>query len=64
MPNRLATANMPRKGKKKTFSAGQAVREMARERVGTVKPARAIPDKRTAKANKHKSTIGKLLEEP
>jgi hypothetical protein len=55
---------MARKREKKTFSAGQAVREMARERVGSVKPARVIPDKRQTKPAKHKPTLGKLLEEP
>jgi len=56
---------MPRKTKKKkkTFSAGQAVRQMARERIGAVRPARLIPDKRTTKPAKHKPTLGKLLEE-
>jgi hypothetical protein len=55
---------MPRKKKpKKIFSAGQAVRELARERVGSVKPARVIPDKRNTKPGKHKPTLGKLLEE-
>jgi len=54
---------MPRKRKKKKFSAGQAVREMARERVGSVKPARIIPDKRETKTAKHKPTLGKLLED-
>jgi len=56
---------MPRKMKKKrkTFSAGQAVREMARERIGAVRPARLIPDKRATKPAKHKPTLGKLLEE-
>lgn len=53
---------MPRKKKKKRFSAGQAVREMARERVGTVKAARVIPDKKKDKSEKHKPTLGKLLE--
>ncbi|HUM04734.1 MAG TPA: hypothetical protein VLT90_04690 [Terriglobales bacterium] len=54
---------MTRKRKKKTFSAGQAVREMARERVGSVKPARVIPDKRKTKPAKHKPTLGRLLED-
>jgi len=54
---------MPRKRKKKTFSAGQAVREMARERIGAVRPARLIPDKRKAKPVKHKPTLDKLLED-
>jgi len=32
--------------KKKKFEAGKEVRAIARERVGTVKPSRAIPPKK------------------
>jgi hypothetical protein len=54
---------MPRKRrKKKTFSATKAVREMARERVGSPKPSRPVPAKNT-KPEKHKATLGKLLQE-
>ena len=53
---------MPRKRKKKIFSAATVVREMARERVGSPKPSRLVPAK-TNKAEKHKPTIGKLLQE-
>jgi len=53
---------MPRKRKKKTFSAATAVREMARERVGSPKPSRLVATKK-AKAEKHKPTLGKLLSE-
>jgi hypothetical protein len=53
---------MPRKRKKKTFSASKTVREMARERVGSPKPSRLVAD-RKAKAEKYKSTLGKLLED-
>jgi hypothetical protein len=52
--------SMPRKPKKKTFSAAQAVREMARERVGSPKPSQLVVAKK-AKAEKHKPTLGKLL---
>ena len=52
---------MPRK-KKKTFSASKVVREMARERVGSPKPSRPVPAKKS-KPEKHKPTLGKLLEE-
>jgi hypothetical protein len=51
---------MPKKRKKKTFSASKVVREMARERVGSPKPSRFVPAKKT-KAEKHKPTLGKLL---
>jgi len=51
---------MPKKPKKKTFSAAQAVREMARARVGSPKPSQLVPAKKT-KPEKHKPTLGKLL---
>jgi hypothetical protein len=51
---------MPRKRKKRIFSAAKIVREMARERVGSPKPSRLVPAKKT-KPERHKSTLGKLL---
>ena len=51
---------MPRKRKKKIFSAAKVVREMARERVGSPKPSRLVPTKKT-KPERHKPTLGKLL---
>jgi hypothetical protein len=51
---------MPRKRKKKIFSAAKVVREMARERVGSPKPSQLVVAKK-AKAEKHKPTLGKLL---
>jgi len=51
---------MPRKRKKKIFSAAKVVREMARERVGSPKPSRLVPSKKT-KPERHKPTLGKLL---
>jgi hypothetical protein len=51
---------MPRKRKKKIFSAAKVVREMARERVGSPKPSQLVPAKKT-KPERHKSTLGKLL---
>ncbi len=53
---------MPRKRKKKVFSAAKIVREMARERVGSPKPSQLVKAK-TTKAEKHKPTLGKLLHE-
>jgi hypothetical protein len=55
-------ARMPRKRKKKTFTAAKAVREMARERVGTPKPSNLIATKKS-KPEKHTATLGKLLQE-
>jgi hypothetical protein len=53
---------MARKRKKRIFSAAKVVREMARERVGSPKASRLVPAK-TTKAEKHKPTLGKLLQE-
>jgi hypothetical protein len=53
---------MPRKRKKKVFSAAKIVREMARERVGSPKASQLVAAK-TTKAEKHKPTLGKLLAE-
>ena len=51
---------VPRKRKKKIFSAAKIVREMARERVGSPKPSTLVPGKKK-KAEKHKPTLGKPL---
>jgi hypothetical protein len=51
---------MPRKRKKKIFSAAKIVREMARERVGSPKPSQLVKAKKT-KPERHKLTLGKLL---
>ncbi|MGD0506931.1 MAG: hypothetical protein ABSA27_03995 [Terriglobales bacterium] len=51
---------MPRKRKKKTFSAAKVVREMARERVGSPKPSQLVVAKKT-KPERHKPTLGELL---
>jgi hypothetical protein len=53
---------MPRKRKKKVFSAAKVVREMARERVGSPKPSQLVRAKKT-KPERHKTTLGELLTE-
>lgn len=53
---------MPRKPKKKTFSAAKIVREMARERVGSPRPSQLVRAKKT-KPERHPPTLGKLLAE-
>ena len=52
-------------GKKKTkrFRAVTAVKELARERIGTPPPTRVIPDRRKGTKDKHKPTLRKLLED-
>jgi hypothetical protein len=53
---------MPRRRKKKVFSAAKIVREIARERVGSPKPSQLLVAK-TTKPEKHKPTLGKLLSD-
>ena len=51
------------KAKKKVFSVVKAVKENARDRVGTVPAARVIPDpkQKAAAKPKHKKTLADLL---
>ena len=53
---------MVRKRKKKRFQAVTAVKELARERVGTPPPGKIVVEKKK-KPEKHKPTLGKLLNE-
>ena len=53
---------MPKKRKKRIFSAAKVVREMARERVGSPKPSQLVVAKKT-KPERHKPTLGRLLTE-
>jgi hypothetical protein len=53
---------MARKKKAKQFRAVQVVKELARERVGAPPTEKVVPHK-NRKAEKHKATLGKLLEE-
>jgi hypothetical protein len=48
--------------KKKIFSAAKAVREMARERVGSPRPSQLVEEKKR-KPEKYRPTLGKLLHE-
>jgi hypothetical protein len=52
---------MARKKKVKRFGAVQAVKELARERMGAPPVAKVVPHK-NKKPAKHKATLGKLLE--
>jgi len=53
---------MARKKKLKRFQAVQAVKELARERMGSPPAAKVVPHKKRDPA-KHKATLGKLLGE-
>ncbi len=54
---------MARKKKVKRFRAVEAVKAIARERIGTPPDTRVIGN-RKKKPEKHKPTLKKLLEEP
>jgi hypothetical protein len=54
---------MPRKKKQKRFRAVTAVKELARERVGTP-PSEKIVIEKKKKPERYKPTLGKLLNEP
>jgi hypothetical protein len=53
---------MARKKKVKRFHAVQAVKELARERMGAPPAEKVVPHK-NKKPSKHKATLGKLLDE-
>ena len=53
---------MARRKKVKQFHAVQAVKELARERMGAPPAEKVVPHKKKNPA-KHKATLGKLLEE-
>ncbi|HWY19722.1 MAG TPA: hypothetical protein VNX26_00795 [Candidatus Acidoferrum sp.] len=53
---------MARKKKVKRFDAVQAVKELARERMGAPPAEKVVPHKKK-KPEKHKPTMGRLLEE-
>jgi hypothetical protein len=52
-----------KKRKPKRFRAVQAVKAMAREQIGAPRAGRVLQDKRTEKTEKHKPTLGKLLDQ-
>ena len=54
---------MARKNKPKPFRAVKAVKAMARERIGTPRTSQVVPDRKKKSTEKHKPTLGKLLEE-
>ena len=53
---------MARKKKAKRFHAVTAVKELARERVGTPPPEKIVVEKKR-KPEKHKATLSKLLDD-
>ena len=54
---------MARKRKPKKFDKVDAVKALARERIGTPPSSRVVPDRKKEATEKHKPTLGKLLTE-
>jgi hypothetical protein len=54
---------MARKKKLKKFRVVTAVKELARDRIGTPPPTQVVPDRKKRAQEKHKPTLGKLLGE-
>jgi hypothetical protein len=54
---------MARKKKSKRFRAVTAVKEMARERIGTPRPTQVVPNRKKKEKEKHTPTLGQMLEE-
>ncbi len=59
---KVGEREMARKKKVKRFHAVQAVKELARERMGAPPAEKVVPHKKKNPA-KHKPTLGKLLTE-
>ena len=58
-------STVAKKKKTKNFSAVQAVKELARERIGAPRTEQVVPDlkKKRKSSEKHKPTLGQLLQE-
>jgi hypothetical protein len=54
---------VPRKKKQKRFRAIEALKALARERIGSPKPSRVVANRKQKKTEKHKPTMGTLLGE-
>ena len=54
---------MAKKKKVKPFTAVEAVKTMARAQIGEPPPSRVVPDRKKKKTEKHRLTLGKLLDE-
>jgi hypothetical protein len=56
---------MPKKKKRDRFDAVKEIKAMARERIGNPPTSRVVPDRKKKKraTEKHKSTLGEMLED-
>jgi len=54
---------VPKKRRKKKFTATKAVKSMARTAIGSPPPVQREESRKRVKKQKHKPTLGKLLAE-
>ncbi len=54
---------MPKKKKKKTFSATTAVKTMSRAAIGRVPSVKRVESSKRVKKEKHKPSIDRLIED-
>jgi len=54
---------MPKKKKKKTFSATKAVKTMSRTAIGTVPSVKRVESVRCQKKQKHKPSLDRLIHD-
>jgi hypothetical protein len=59
----VAKKNVAKKKKIKRFRAVEAVKALARERIGAPPVGRVVPDKKKRRKEKHKPTMQKLLND-
>jgi hypothetical protein len=62
-PSWLNLLSVPKKRRKKRFTATKAVKSMARTAIGTPRPVQREESRKRVKNQKHKPTLGKLLAE-
>jgi len=55
---------VPTKKKPKKFRAVEAVKALARERIGAPPASRVVPNRKKRKQEKHKPTLERLLQDP
>jgi hypothetical protein len=56
-------SSMPKKRKPKKFTAGKAVKSMARATIGTPPPVQREESSKRPRKQKHKPTLGRILSE-
>lgn len=61
--SRYTRMGMAKKKKIKTFRVVTAVKELARDRIGTPRPTQVVPGPKNRKKQKHKATLERLLDE-